>query len=508
MLLVLLFRLLLSVMLLIAPCQAANILNACSGTSSPCPKSQIYFPCYELSGGVATVPYRVDQGGLGDLSSTDATQAVDDMLALWETVASLNFTKSGAIEVDVDFSNYTSYLEPNNPLGYSPIIFDDDGNIVEEYFGSGSKRSVLGFASSVFFDQNTSTGAINSIAESHSLYNGYLYTDANRSDLSGAAAVLAEFKTTILHEFAHMVGVDHTQGGFIDEYNDDTADLDTFPVMFPISANTEIELHRDDIVAINMCYPLSSVTSGKGSITGHLTKASKNVKAGNIIAYNVANTAEEVVSTASDADGQGTGQFSFPNLVAGDYIIKAERIDSGFTGGSSVGVHSPSSGTLFSSAFYTGDGESPLVTTDLDEGLASAERITVTAGSTTDIEFELSPNVVADPDATFSLDGKAVNQAVLVGFGKRRTKLKITKIGTGSRRLSLSSDQPTLVTFKPSTVSIGAKQNSKTVTVVISSYFDVLDVFPDIDSSSAEVGISVEDLNTGYIDNGSVITLY
>jgi hypothetical protein len=506
MLLVLLFRFILITLFTAQASQAANILSACTGA---CAGSTVFFPCYETVGAVATVPYRVDQGILGDLSSTTATQAVDDMLAMWETVAALDFSKQGAIGVDVDFNNFRTYLEPDEPLGYSPIIFDNEGDIVEEYFGSGSKSNVLGFASSVFHDQNPITGAILAIEESHSLYNGYLYKDVNRSDLTGAAAVLNEFKTTILHEFAHMVGVDHTQGGFIDAYNSDTADLDTFPVMFPIAANSQIELHRDDIVAINMCYPLSTSTSGKGRISGTLTKAGKNVKAGNLVVYNVANTAEEVVSTASDSDGQANGSFNFPHLVPGDYIIKAERIDTGFTGGSSVGLHSSRTGTLFSAGFYMGEGATPLTTSSLSDGIASAQRITVTAGTNQNISFELTPSVTVDPDATFTLSGPAVNTAIRTNFFKRKkVYLKIKKVDSGKRRLSLTSDQPTLVTFRPSTVTIGSGQNSVKVLVSIASYIDLLSAYSDYDNSGAEIGITVEDLDTGYIDNGSVLTLY
>ena len=32
--------------------------------------------------------------------------------------------------------------------------------------------------------------------------------------------MLSSFKTTILHEFAHMVGLDHSQGGQIEEFLD------------------------------------------------------------------------------------------------------------------------------------------------------------------------------------------------------------------------------------------------------------------------------------------------
>ncbi len=508
MLLVILFRLLFLVSIFLQPCSAANLLSACTGTGA-CVGSNIFFPCYEIVSGTATVPYRVDQGILGDLSSETATQAVDDMLGMWETVAALDFSKQGTLDVDVNFNNFEAYLEPDSPLGYSPIIFDNEGNIVEEYFGSGSKSSVLGFASSVFFDQNSSTGAITAIAESHSLYNGYLYKDANRRDLTGAAEVLNEFKTTILHEFGHMVGVDHSQGGFIDEYNSDTADLSTFPVMFPIAANSEIELHRDDIVAINMCYPSSSIISGKGRISGTLTKEGRNVKAANVVVYNVSNTSEEVVSTASDSDGQSNGTFNFPYLVPGDYIIKAERIDSGFTGGSSVGIHSPREGTLFNTGFYMGDDVTPLDSTSLDDGLASAKRITVTANTNQNISFELTPSVTVDPDATFSLAGAAVNKAIGSNFFRKKlVNLKIKKVGTGKRRLTLVADEPSLVSFKPSTVTIGARKSSVTVVVSIASYINLLAAYPDYDNTGAEIGISVEDLDTGYIDNGSVLTLY
>ncbi len=496
-------------LLLMPEALGANILSVCADSSfATCPKTQIYFPCYEQVSGLATIEYRVDLAGLGDLSDSVAGAAVDDMLELWEDAGGLNFSKLGSLPVDVNINNFEDYLEPSSPLGYSPIIFDGTGDIVEEYFGSGSKTNVLGFASAMFFEQNSQTGAVNYIKESHSLYNGFLFKDTNRDDLTGSEAILTEFKTTILHEFGHMIGLDHTQGAFITEWNNDTADLTTFPVMFPIAANPEIELHRDDISALHLCYPTSSRTNATATIRGHFTKSSKNIKSANLIAYNVSNSTEEVVSTASDSDGQAQGYFEIQALVPGDYIIKAERIDAEFSGGSSVGIHDPLSGIFFNPAFYRGDDTQVLSTNDLDEGLASAQRITVSAGSSTNIEFDLNSGLVEDPNASFSLSGRAIESAIVVPFfGSRKLKLKINKIGTGKRRISLSTEYPELIEFIPSSFTIPAKQNSRSITVKVSSYLDFISVFDAFDETGATITIEAEDLDTTYIDNGSVITL-
>ena len=76
------------------------------------------------------------------------------------------------------------------------------------------------------------------------------------------------------------------------------------------------------------------------------------------------------------------------------------------------------------------------------------------------------------------------------------------------RRLTLIATDPSSITFKPSTVTIGGRKSSAIVVVSIDSYIDLLSNYPDFDSSGAEIGVTVEDLDTAYVDNGSVITLY
>ena len=104
-------------------------------------------------------------------------------------------------------------------------------------------------------------GQIENIFESQSLINGYLFTFANRPDFNSSRdEMLSSFKTTILHEFAHMVGLDHSQGGQIEDFLDlgsrlSEAEKSTIPIMFPIAINPTLNLQRDDIASVNIGYP-------------------------------------------------------------------------------------------------------------------------------------------------------------------------------------------------------------------------------------------------------------
>ena len=54
------------------------------------------------------------------------------------------------------------------------------------------------------------------------------------------------------------------------------------------------------------------------------------MKAANVIAYNINDPFGELVSSVTDVDGQGEGNFRIPNLSPGTYVLKVEPIASGF----------------------------------------------------------------------------------------------------------------------------------------------------------------------------------
>ena len=278
------------------------------------------------------------------------------MLDIWEAESNIRFNKlgSGVVKQDINQNNYTEFLDQE--LGYNLIILDDSGSIIDDLIGSGAKNNILGFAGSSIITIDSNNNVF--IKEAQALFNGFLFSARSLAKLGlihNQSDIINEFQTTILHEFAHMLGIDHTQGGFIDTFNnnDGSADLSNFPVMFPISANTDIKLHRDDISAISLAYPKNSLqASSTGTISGKVKKLGKSIKGANVIAYNIANPETESIAVPSDIKGQGDGKFEFKFLTPGSYILKIEPINSNFTGGSSIGIHDPNA--TVSTGFYNG----------------------------------------------------------------------------------------------------------------------------------------------------------
>lgn len=501
--------------LLINPINAANILGVCESGSSAagCSPNKIYFPCYEKTAGVGRFVYRIDPGALGDLTASQAFNDAEDMLEMWEDVASINFVRAGngLISEDVDSTNYSPYLDPAEPLGYSPIIFDEQGEIIENYFGRGSRAVVLGFAGAVFYNTDDSSGAILSIDESQSLYNGYLF---DLDNVSGTFDEMhTEFKTTILHEFAHMIGIDHSQGGEVDHFFGSATNLENFPVMFPISANPLIALQKDDIAAVNLCYPSSSHSSSTGKISGTLKKSNgKAIRSANVIAYNIDDPLVEVISSASDHRGQNNGSFLLSGLSPGEYVIKVEPVHYEFSGGSSVGIYAPGTSDSIPTGFYLGPQQGVLLVEDIDDALEDAERITVTAGETVSgVEIVNSGAEINDESATFRLGGSAVKRVHLLGLTESiNVKLKIKRKGAGLRNLSISTNYPQLVTFpKGDTLKLGKRKKAKKVVIEIASFADFVDVVDGFESSNgADIELTVTDLDTGYVNSSETITVF
>jgi hypothetical protein len=503
-------------LLTVTPLRAAGLLGVCLDQNlvpENCSSNKLFFPTYRINNGSATVKYRIDKGVLGDFDSTTLQNSVNQVLSTWENVSSLDFSLDGdgLISSDVDETNYNSILFSDGPLGYSPIIFDDSGKILIDILGAGSENDILGFASARFF--SVQNNQITGIVESQSLINGYLYKLTNRPDVTNLNTLLDEFKSTILHEFAHMVGLDHSQGGQIDEYQkltegEDSPDLDlnTFPIMFPISANPTLNLQRDDISSINIAYPKNQIVNNSGTITGRLIDGNQAVLGANIIAYNINNPLQQMVTSASDVDGLGQGNFVLPYLSPGSYVIKVEPIAADFTSGSSVGLHSPPDNpSSIPASFYNGS-EDVLQNIDLNSALSQAFKIDVIAGeNVNNIQINLGEN---DP-ANFELGGKAINQVVFLTEGKAQSiNLRIDKIGSGSRYINLSTDYGNLISFSENPVRIRSNETTKIIKVKYSSLNKFIRILGDELSGTFSIPIQAEDIVSGDIVANKILRVF
>lgn len=327
------FLITLANLLLASAASAAGLLSFCDNADN-----KLCFPRFN-----GDLVYRIDQGNLGELKAKQAQNQVKKLLKIWNDVpsADINFRLDDTelIDVDVTEENILDFIESSEPLGFSPIIFDADGSIIESLFGSS--RSVLGFAFTNFF-----TGG--EILESFTVLNGAL-VKKNK---------LQEFQTTFLHEAGHMIGLDHSQSniGLFNRFGR-VSQPQFLPLMFPFSfTGITTELKVDDIASISFAYPNDLLEQNFGEIRG---KVINNIEApviGTVVtATDIDKPKKKVISTHVDSFAEGTGEFIIRGLPAGTYSLRIDPVDFEFTGGSAVGPYEPASFSIGAEPFYNGN---------------------------------------------------------------------------------------------------------------------------------------------------------
>lgn len=315
--------------------------------------------------GSRSLTYRYDKGTLGKLSNTEITNIIEGLFASWVQLSTsdVKFQKDSpsSIGFDVTEKNFDSILNSKDLLGYTPIIFDTDGKLLDSFLGSGAGNSVLGLAGPI----TVSSGSLaNQIAESQGVFNGKFINGVDTG--SDPESSEDSLKGTILHEFGHAFGLDHSQINVESIKSGSTQELrDSVPLMFPIAVNDLFLIRRDDESAAALLYPGS--LSMFGRIEGKLLRADgvTPVLGGNVIARNINDPTLEAVSCVSDFLNNDTGSYTLAALPAGSYRIEIEPIDLSFTGGSGVGPYSASkSDKSFQNpvpkGFYTGPNQ-PIV---------------------------------------------------------------------------------------------------------------------------------------------------
>jgi len=269
------------------------------------------------------ITYKVDLGSLGPLSNLEATALVDECFSKWGDVATstIYFSNAGYLPVDVDASNYGIYW--NKGDGINPVIFDDNGAIMDAVYGFGGKDSVLGFTS-------FSTGSY--IGE------GFVVLNGNLADVDGSPGVL---KATIVHELGHFMGLDHCQVNTRYAQNGIMTDDRYVPTMFPFQTDNDTsvaELNPDDEAALTLLYPVGA-DSVYGKISGTVVRNDDSpVLGANVVAVMVGNEDMNQFSSVSDYYRQSTGAFEM-HVLPGTYKVFIEPINTAFTGGSSVGPY-------------------------------------------------------------------------------------------------------------------------------------------------------------------------
>ncbi len=493
---------------------AGLLVSGCSGV----PTGPECFKTYSSG----TLNYRLDAGNAGELleaGGANSPQSLSDsILSQWNQVGTSNFsfTKDAtpSIGVDVNITNFNTFLNPSNPLGYSPVIFDDDGSITDALFGTGLKNNILGFAGPTF------TSPSSGIVESQAVMNGFLYITANNGQVDFQGTVDL-FKATFLHETGHAIGLDHIQGNkdpfenTIHAIANPPANLASLaPIMFPIAISNSFTLTQADISSISEAYPNQpTISSSCGDISGAIKTSNGHALLGvNITAFKINDPFNTNASSASDKFATGDGAFNIPCLPTGDYALRVDTIPAGFTGGSRLGPVRPQT-QFIKTGFYNGPGNPLVSTIDLVDagqgGVLNVQAGSATSGITiTDtLSFDDVSNSKATPlalnldtNAGFSIDTSGDRDVFSLTFTETGTLFLSTSTNSAGLRLILDdpNDNNILDT------NVGSSANNRTTAVSAGTY--ILTVLGNSLTSTGFYNIQPAFTNGLTDDHGSVFT--
>jgi len=276
-----------------------------------------------------------DVGTLGARSNSESDDMVLQSMALWNnvTTATINLTQGNNLASDIDQTNYQGLLFPvggsnSHPSvsdGQIPVVYDTDGQVIDDFFGALQSTVIVGVATSIF---PIGTGGY---------ITGYVLING-KNTVGGVTITDARLSHTITHEIGHLIGIDHSQLNIVDANKNCGLNGNKYPVMYPTFCNQPTNaLHLDDAAAVTALYPEQNVVATFGEINGTLVDTLGNPWVGvNIFVTNT--QTGDVYSVVSDYLKQGTGFFSIL-LPAGTYTLQASDIIAQFKGLSSVGPY-------------------------------------------------------------------------------------------------------------------------------------------------------------------------
>lgn len=315
-----------------------------------------------------------EQGALksGVYDNGASVALVQAALDRWKNIATVNLnTVMGSPLSDggnTHASNYKDFYNSNVSHCYdadpstpctSPLIFDEDGSIIEDMFGECTASSIIGFAGFSSVAGDSDDPALTTLKRGYAVFNGACIAPAAprpgcppcNSELSHQ-----EVESLITHEIGHLLGLGHSQVnadsyqacielGFCPE-----ALVEHIPTMYPfmvLGANM-LSLHRDDEVSMQRLYGDANAghcrVSGRVLNEGGATMRGVEVTARNTnpelmftdaISYVAGERAPRINAFDKGADNclENCGDFEISGLQAGQtYQLCVSRLSDKFTG--------------------------------------------------------------------------------------------------------------------------------------------------------------------------------
>jgi hypothetical protein len=326
-----------------------------------------------------TVVFNPESGALkpGVYDHAASVQLVADAFNTWLSIPGVQLDAQEGPELpdggDTNAGNYKQFIgtpisncydnDPNT-VCYTPIIFDEDGKVLDSMFGECSRFSMLGFAG--FQDNTDASGdpARTVLKKGQAIFSGACIAPALTQDgCSPCIRVIddTEIRTIMIHEIGHLLGMDHSQINpqVYDDCNThgcSSGDKEGLPTMFPVltkGANMET-LHDDDIAYFLRLYGDPN-QQGTCSVSGTIFESdgTTELRGAEVVARNTDSNQElyDAYSFVSGAQaprftmtGKGEanckgdcGQYLITGLKPGEsYQLCVQKIKSQFTGASSL----------------------------------------------------------------------------------------------------------------------------------------------------------------------------
>jgi hypothetical protein len=315
------------------------------------------------------LPYRTDRGGLGNQTNTQANDLVSSAFQVWQDVdtANITFQDLGSLSFDVTSANVLPFLNgilacSDTGQAVNSIVYDVDGSVIKAL--GMDNNAVLGFSSILCSDDTAGT-----YTRGWSVLNGR-FIDGNPETPSHSTVTLEAFKNTFIHEFGHLIGLDHSQINLncLTNGTCPEEDLAGLPLMFPVLLDDALPGPKtDDKAALSVLYPSPTFSSTRGRIQGrvYFSDGKTQAQGYNVIARQVGDSRSTAVSCVSgflytsvagnplavngydpndylgSTDPSLIGFYDIPGLPPGQYTIEVEAINNSgsipFVGSSSVG---------------------------------------------------------------------------------------------------------------------------------------------------------------------------